>query len=88
MTYNHEQCDITCNELHAVSTGIRRDCNDCDGYGEGFYSSLPCDTCNSLLGGIRYPAHYLDDNNELCHMDICKNCSQYITYGELPDDTA
>ena len=84
MTYDLERCDITCDELNAVSVGTCDRCNDCDEYADGFFSWAACDTCNSSLGGMRYPAHYLDDNGELCHIDVCMDCVQYITYGELP----
>lgn len=43
-------------------------------FDEGHFSWYACELCNSTLGGNRYAAHYRDDDNEICHIEICVDC--------------
>ena len=51
------------------------------------FSSQACDICGSHLGGDRYAAHALDDDNEIVHFEICTDCIYYMEYGQLDDMT-
>ena len=44
---------------------------------DGFFSSHPCILCDGPAG-MRYAAHYLDENNELNHIDVCTACVEGI----------
>jgi hypothetical protein len=39
-----------------------------------YFSWSACELCGSGLGGNRYRAHYRDDNDEICHLEICEDC--------------
>ncbi len=75
--------------LEALSSGQCPGCEECgdDEEVEPYFSGLPCNICNRLLGGNRYPAHYVDKDNELCHISICADCVYYLEYGQLDDTT-
>lgn len=97
--------------FEAVSTGACFGCEKCREYWdeeedddsremleEGFFSNCPCFSCNSHLGGQRYPAHGIpipgsvteEENGnlsqgEIVHFDICSDCVYYLNYGRLDD---
>ena len=72
-------------------------CDNCDcepeNYGEGSFSSAPCDCCNSYLGGDRYDVigwfkgaragEYSDDFK--WSGSICSDCLCYLANGDLPN---
>lgn len=71
---------------------ICEDCNpdmdpDFDYDAEKFFSSLPCDVCNRGLAGDRLPAHAIDQQGELLHLDICLDCGYFSEYGRLDDES-
>ena len=75
-----------------ISPGACPGCEDCtdiqyDIASEPYFSWLPCDICYRPLGGDRYPAHYIDNENEIVHLNICSDCYYYIEYGRLDDLT-
>jgi len=41
---------------------------------EGSFSHYPCDDCNTNLGGDSFAAHGIDENGELVHFTICRDC--------------
>ncbi len=76
----------------AWSSGFYLDCQDCYNnehniLNEGHFSSQACEICGSRLGGDRFAAHALDDNNEIIHFEICTDCVYYMEYGQLDDMT-
>ena len=53
---------------------------------EGRFSSSPCDSCGSTLGGDRFCAHGFDaETNALYHLLICVDCMQFHANGTLPE---
>ena len=57
--------------------------DECD---EGSFSWQQCDCCRSDLGGMRYAAHGLaEDNDALVHLDVCTDCAMYISNGDEPE---
>jgi hypothetical protein len=62
---------------HALENGEVED--------EGAFSWHGCDICGSQLGGHRYPAHALDKDNEIVHLEVCSDCYLYMANGELPE---
>lgn len=88
-------------ELRAFSVGPCRGCEACeissddetldderfhDLASEPHFSWSACESCGSTLGGDRHPAHYLDDENEIQHLDVCTDCVQYHANGDEPED--
>jgi predicted metal-binding protein len=84
--------------LHAFSTGACPGCDECgladiedmddpeyDMASEPHFSWSACDICNGRLGGDRYPAHFLDSENEIVHVSVCSDCYYYTEYGRLDD---
>ena len=51
---------------------------------EPSFSWSPCDGCGSRLGGNRYPAHTLDEDSQIIHLEICEDCLVFFANG---DDT-
>ena len=68
--------------------GLEEDCSQeqLDMMSEGSFSWRACDCCGSTLGGNRYPAHWLDENKEIMHEEICHDCVLYLANGDLPLD--
>jgi len=54
---------------------------------ETSFSGNSCDICRRNLGGNRYPAHGLDKDDKLVHLEICVDCTYYLAYGCLDDQT-
>lgn len=54
---------------------------------EPYFSKSACDLCGSTLGGNREPAHALNADNEIVHLDVCVDCVYYSEYGRLDDTT-
>ena len=52
---------------------------------DGGFSWHSCDGCGSGLGGDRHPAHALDGNNELVHLEVCTDCVLFWANGDLPE---
>lgn len=61
---------------------------------EGSFSSFPCDSCGSKLGGDRFNAHAIHHEafgpsakqpEAIYHIDICVDCLMYVANGEEPD---
>ena len=53
------------------------------------FSWSMCESCGSMLGGSRHPAHSfvtIDGKRVLCHLLVCVDCLMYHANGELPDD--
>jgi hypothetical protein len=84
--------------LRFVSTGACPGCADCglsdnptdhecECAEEPGFSWSRCECCGSRLGGDRYPAHYVDSNNEIQHFEVCSDCLMYLNYGQLDDLT-
>lgn len=53
---------------------------------EGGFSWHNCDCCGNPLGGDRFAAHGIDENEELLHYDVCCDCLFYLANGDLPSD--
>ena len=53
--------------------------------GEGHFSWRTCEACGSTFGGDRYPAHGLDDDLEIVHIDVCVDCLMYLANGDEPE---
>ncbi len=53
---------------------------------EGGFSWQVCECCNSDLGGDRYAAHALADDNGILHFNVCVDCIMYLENGDLPND--
>ena len=49
------------------------------------FSRAQCDSCGSGMAGARYPAHALDVDNRIVHLDICTDCIQYHANGTEPE---
>jgi len=81
--------------LRFFSVGSTCQCPDCNPDDEPeesfsfepFFSFRPCDVCSRSLGGTKDAAHYVDDDGEVCHMEICRDCLLYGAYGQLDDAT-
>lgn len=43
-----------------------------------YFSWSRCVCCNSPLGGDRHPAHYVDENGDINHINICTDCLFYV----------
>jgi len=41
---------------------------------EGSFSWNPCNDCNINLGGDSFVAHGIDENGDLVHFKICRDC--------------
>ena len=54
---------------------------------EGSFSCSSCDCCDSTLGGNREPAHGIDKDGNLVHMEVCTDCVYYLNYGRLDDQS-
>ena len=54
---------------------------------EPYFSHAPCHICGRQLGGDRYPAHYVDEYDDINHIAICTDCVYYMEYGQLDDMT-
>jgi len=54
-------------------------------YDEGHFSWGRCECCGSRLGGNRYAAHGIDQDDNLVHLEVCVDCLQYIANGDEPD---
>lgn len=83
--------------LRAFSVGACPGCEACglgddpsdherDRAEESHFSWRPCEACHTSLGGDRHPAHYLDDEGELCHMNVCTDCLVFAANGDEPED--
>ncbi len=75
--------------LEALSSGHCPGCEECgdDEEVDPHFSHSPCNICRRQLGGDRYPAHYMDDNDEINHLSICADCVYYLENGQLDDMT-
>ena len=91
-------------DLEFFSVGVCGGCVDCgtmlwspargyhvsedhDPYNE--FSRAMCESCGSMLGGSRHPAHgfvTIDGKQELCHLLVCVDCLMYHANGDAPDD--
>ncbi|MFW6083743.1 MAG: hypothetical protein ACODAA_00845 [Gemmatimonadota bacterium] len=60
----------------------------CDLASEPSFSWSSCDSCGSTLGGDRYPAHGIDDEGRVYHLDICTDCVMFHANGDEPDPEA
>ena len=61
---------------------------DIDGYCEPYFSSVPCECCNSSLGGDRYDCNgYNPNTKEIQDYTVCIDCVYYAEYGQLDDLT-
>lgn len=56
-------------------------------YDEGGFSWHDCELCGSNLGGDRYSAHGItnDENEDILHYNICANCVHYLANGDIPE---
>ena len=52
---------------------------------EGGFSWQPCQCCESTFGGDRHPAHYIDDDGKINHIEVCVDCLCYLANGDLPE---
>ena len=88
--------DVHLEGLTAVSSGACPGCVACgepdtddemDIANEGHFSWRSCDSCGSTLGGDRYAAHGIDDDDgENVHLDICVDCLMFLANGDEPED--
>lgn len=100
-------CDGTGTTLEGVPE-VETTCERCRGTGkitpterdregaeEGGFSWSACDSCESHLGGNRYPAHGIiaesmeaaqKPESTITHFDICADCLCYHANGDLPGD--
>lgn len=63
-------------------------CGETVGYGEGYFSSQPCECCGSYLGGTRYHATgYCPEINQGLCFEVCPDCIYFAEYGQLDDMT-
>ncbi len=84
-----------------VDLGPQPDCDECNRIddpdekydrewfstmSDAFFSSNPCESCSSNLGGDRSIAHALDDDKRIYHLEICVDCVQFYANGTLPND--
>ena len=87
-----------CEGIH-VSSGPCPGCEDCGlgdvedmedpRYDDAFYPSFSwrqCESCGSTFGGDRHPAHYIDSDGEICHMDVCTDCYLFHANGDVPEE--
>ena len=101
MSAYKDRCDKALEGLEHVSTGIARDCADCDTVGltddemqeryamgdEGGFSWQPCDMCGGIAGQ-RYAVHGFmstPTGEVLVHLDVCEDCIMYVEYGDEPE---
>ena len=84
--------------MQSLSSGANHACSECnpdevneDSFNklchESHFSWSACNLCGSSLGGNREPAHYIDDRDELCHIEVCEDCVYCMEYGRLDDQT-
>jgi len=66
------------------------DANDCidriEIASEGSFSWSPCECCDSSLGGDRHPAHAVNPEGDILHLDVCQDCLMYLANGEEPEE--
>lgn len=98
MPYDKETADRNAAELKFFSVGACPGCYGCMtediehgdqipvGAGEAELSSSSCDLCDTNMAGWRGPAHYVDDDGEIQHLEVCVDCTMYVANGELPED--
>lgn len=53
---------------------FERDLSEGGVFDEGSFSWSCCERCGDTLGGSRYAAHGIDENGELVHFAVCKDC--------------
>ena len=58
------------------AVGTAEGCEDCPTIEEEFFSWSSCSTCQSGLGGTRYPAHEVYKGGDFYHVDICQDCQE------------
>jgi hypothetical protein len=85
--------------FHYCSSGYCPGCPECENFygtiddGENYpdidpsFSWHSCEICGSHLGGDRYPAHTIDDDENIVHFEACVDCVYYLEYGHLDDLT-
>lgn len=85
--------------IEAISVSLLSDCDIClsdnnctadeiesgTAFDEGGFSWRPCDGCDSSLGGNRYSAHGIV-NDEIIHFEVCEDCMLYLANGDLPNN--
>lgn len=54
-------------------------------FDEGGFSWQSCECCGSTFGGDRYPAHYVETDGKIGHIEICVDCLLYLANGDLPE---
>jgi hypothetical protein len=53
---------------------------------EPSFSWQACEACGSSLGGDRHPAHGVDEDDQIVHLDICTDCLMFSANGDLPEE--
>ena len=53
---------------------------------EGSFSWNPCDECNTSLGGDSFYAHGIDENDDLNHFRVCRDCLLEMNGYEVFDE--
>lgn len=48
-------------------------------FDEGGFSWHDCELCKSPLGGNRFAAHGIDENDDILHYSICQDCVEYLS---------
>ena len=67
---------------------------DTQSWNEGSFSWHKCDSCNSTLGGDRFPAHAIHREafgpkakqpNNIHHIEICVDCLMFHANSDVPE---
>ena len=70
-------------DYNYFSSGLCSSCLDCqdtfncsedDILDGSSISSFGCDICDNYLQQTLHVAHYRDENDNICHIDICEEC--------------
>ena len=80
----------SCDECFwGLSQKEKNDLSDEDkqAWDEGSFSWSDCNSCGSLLGGDRFPAHAIEHNpnHQIYHIDICVDCLMFHANGDKPE---
>lgn len=86
--HGHEESDCpTCKGDGKIEPNER----EIESAGRNEFTWSSCDSCGSSLGGSRHAAHGVFASGpltgQLCHVDVCEDCLQFLNYGQLDDLT-
>lgn len=88
-----QRVDEYINALQFFSVGATTECPKClvdsengEPVDEGHFTWNGCECCGTHLGTTVYPAHWVNDDGEIEHDEVCADCMLYVANGEPPDD--